>query len=385
MSDNNNASFEHKRKRKSSLPFNMTVSGVVKIVTSSAMGLWFGIAMEKSRVFEPFNIRDQMSFDKFIMVKMFLSAVVAGQIAILALSYLAPKSLRQTRQVFAGCVNRRGMIDVAIGGTLLGAGMTVAGACPGMVVIQSASFVENSTYTLAGLFLGGYVYAVLHSTIEKYFHKKIFPNNFLDQILDVPLKMLLPISAIMFAAIIAVVEYFFPWKSELPIPNVEGTTFMSQHAWSPIVSGAIIGALQLPAILLVGDTLGSSSSYMTVCSQMVPSSETVYSIFSHLDMFKSGVENWWQVVYLMSAAVGAFMSSQLGVVDINDAIVVHGVSPVAAFVGGIMMMLGARIAGGCTSGHGLSGMGLLAARSFVAVPMMFAGAMGTSFLFGQWL
>eukprot|EP00055_Hartaetosiga_balthica_P018782 m.135351 g.135351 ORF g.135351 m.135351 type:complete len:385 (+) comp9939_c0_seq1:99-1253(+) len=375
--------FHVKARRKSSLPFNMKVSDALKILTSSAMGIFFGVAMEKSRVFEPFNIRAQMSFDKFIMVKMFLSAVVAGQISMLALSYLAPKSLKHARQGFAGCVNRRGIVDVAAGGILLGSGMTISGACPGMVVIQSASFVENSFYTLAGLIFGGYVYALIHKTVEKYFHRKVHAHNFADEVLDIPLKLLLPISALMFAGVIAVIEHFFPWKTELAFQNVPGTSFMTQRSWSPIVSGAIIGMLQFPAILLVGDTLGSSSSYMTVCAQMTPTSETAYSIFSHLEAFKDGVENWWQVVYLVFAAVGAFLSSQLGVVSLDDAVIVPGVQPISAILGGFIMMLGARIAGGCTSGHGLSGMGLLAVRSFIAVPMMFAGAMGTSYLFGN--
>lgn len=42
---------------------------------------------------------------------------------------------------------------------------------------------------------------------------------------------------------------------------------------------------------------------------------------------------------------------------------------------------GSRLASGCTSGHGLSGMALLAIQSIVAVPAMFAGGIITSFAF----
>jgi uncharacterized membrane protein YedE/YeeE len=44
-----------------------------------------------------------------------------------------------------------------------------------------------------------------------------------------------------------------------------------------------------------------------------------------------------------------------------------------AFLAGFVMLLGARIAGGCTSGHGISGMAQLSVGSTVAVAAMFAG------------
>jgi uncharacterized membrane protein YedE/YeeE len=51
-----------------------------------------------------------------------------------------------------------------------------------------------------------------------------------------------------------------------------------------------------------------------------------------------------------------------------------------AFLGGFILLLGARIADGCTSGHGLSGMAQLAVGSTVAVAAMFAGGIATAML-----
>lgn len=47
---------------------------------------------------------------------------------------------------------------------------------------------------------------------------------------------------------------------------------------------------------------------------------------------------------------------------------------VAAFVGGAVMMFGARMAKGCTSGHALTGTAQLALSSWVFSPIMFATA-----------
>ncbi|WP_353934658.1 YeeE/YedE thiosulfate transporter family protein [Acinetobacter baumannii] len=44
------------------------------------------------------------------------------------------------------------------------------------------------------------------------------------------------------------------------------------------------------------------------------------------------------------------------------------------------MLLGARIADGCTTGHGLSGIAQLAVGSTVAVAAMFTGGIATALL-----
>ena len=55
-----------------------------------------------------------------------------------------------------------------------------------------------------------------------------------------------------------------------------------------------------------------------------------------------------------------------------------------AFAGGALMMFGARLAQGCTSGHGISGALQLAVSSWLFVPMLFGAAIATTFLiFGK--
>jgi uncharacterized membrane protein YedE/YeeE len=51
-----------------------------------------------------------------------------------------------------------------------------------------------------------------------------------------------------------------------------------------------------------------------------------------------------------------------------------------AFAGGLLMLFGARIADGCTSGHGSSGSAQLAFGSFVAIGAMFAGGILSAFV-----
>jgi len=57
------------------------------------------------------------------------------------------------------------------------------------------------------------------------------------------------------------------------------------------------------------------------------------------------------------------------------------ISNARAVFGGAVMVVGARIAGGCTSGHGISGMSQLSVSSIISVVSMFgAGILGSALL-----
>lgn len=93
----------------------------------------------------------------------------------------------------------------------------------------------------------------------------------------------------MMAVITGIIEYYVPWTSDLP---VFATPWKS--AWPPILSGAIIGSLQIPAVMVLGDTLGSSSAYMTALAQALVS-PSLEKAACHINGYKNGADNWWQV------------------------------------------------------------------------------------------
>lgn len=51
-----------------------------------------------------------------------------------------------------------------------------------------------------------------------------------------------------------------------------------------------------------------------------------------------------------------------------------------AFIGGFLIIYGARLAGGCPSGHGLSGMSQMAISAFIVVAGFFAGGIPLALL-----
>src|SRR5215468_364664 len=92
------------------------------IAVGLVMGVVFGLALEKSRVFEPGMIVGQMQLRNFIMLKVFLTAVATGAIVLAVLNGLGYVRLQPRAAAWAAN---------AVGGLLLGAGISLTGACPG--------------------------------------------------------------------------------------------------------------------------------------------------------------------------------------------------------------------------------------------------------------
>ena len=165
---------------------------------------------------------------------------------------------------------------------------------------------------------------------------------------------------------------------------------LSEKAWSPYVAGGVIGLLQIPAFLLIETALGASSSYVTIggliASWIDPSVVNIDYVAKHV---ATTGKNWWQVALVGGVAIGAFLSMKMSGASRAPispiwSRALGSASPAKrygiAFFGGFLMLFGARIADGCTSGHGISGMAQLAVGSTVAVAAMFAGGIATAML-----
>lgn len=82
---------------------------------------------------------------------------------------------------------------------------------------------------------------------------------------------------------------------------------------------------------------------------------------------------YWPLVFAIMAVAGAFIARQIGGARALSSPSI-AVMPIESFGGGFLLVFGSRLAAGCTSGHGISGMGSLATGSYIAVAAMFAGA-----------
>jgi uncharacterized protein len=159
-------------------------------------------------------------------------------------------------------------------------------------------------------------------------------------------------------------------------------------AWSPYLVGAGIGLLSWLTFYFSDKPIGASSFYATLAGfigQLVAKRHT-----DSLAYFKANPPQIdWGFVFVISTILGAFIAAWTGgeirnellhpmwVDRFGDSIVLRGV---IGFAGGVLMAFGARLAGGCTSGHGISGTLQLNAGSWLTVTFMFIAAIATAML-----
>ena len=164
---------------------------------------------------------------------------------------------------------------------------------------------------------------------------------------------------------------------------------LHEKAWSPYAAGILIGLLQIPAFLVIETALGTSSSYVTIAAHIAALADASIGKMDYLAKHMYGAKNLWQVAMVIGIAMGAFVSMKMSgarrqaISPAWKRAVGFDTLPARApmaFAGGFVMVLGARIADGCTTGHGISGMAQLAVGSTVAVAAMFAGAIAVALM-----
>lgn len=178
----------------------------VIIIIGVLMGLVFGFALEKGRVFEPGVIVGQMQLRNFTMLKMFLSAVATTAIVLIVLTTLFDVSLHPKATHYYANI---------AGGLLLGLGMVLSGACPGTVLAQVGAGYKDAWFTIIGGLAGAFTYGVLYPSLKPIFFAEGPGKITLHEISGMPYGMLAGVLAVLCLAIIFALEKFQPWRDGL--------------------------------------------------------------------------------------------------------------------------------------------------------------------------
>ena len=164
---------------------------------------------------------------------------------------------------------------------------------------------------------------------------------------------------------------------------------LKQKEWSPYLAGALLGVVYIASIALTGLVPGGSGAFENIAgliAQVVAPALASNTYFK----FVMPPSISWEVILLVGIFFGAFVSSKLSG-DFKLAAVpdaqwrrVFGTSVwkrwLVAFAGGIILEVGAGIAGGCTSGLAIGGGLFLAPAAFVFIAGMFASGIPTAML-----
>jgi hypothetical protein len=160
---------------------------------------------------------------------------------------------------------------------------------------------------------------------------------------------------------------------------------MQVNSWRPYIAGGLVGVLATASVLVSTKVLGKPK-YLGASTTFVRSAGLIEKTVAndhveHNAYYQSKkVKFDWQFMVVTGILVGAFAASM-----IDRSFKVESVPPVwcerfgpgvsvravGAFLGGIVAMFGARLAGGCPSGHGLSGLMQLSISGFLAMAGFF--------------
>lgn len=158
---------------------------------------------------------------------------------------------------------------------------------------------------------------------------------------------------------------------------------MELKSWSPYLVGAGIGVLSWFAFATANHPLGITTAFENTAAlsiEAVSENEQANSYFADQEKKGKPPKIGWEWMLVAGVFLGAFLSSQLS--GDREPVRVPEIWKrrfgdsarkrfVWAFLGAGLMMFGARLAEGCTSGHGLSGTLQLAVSSWVFITLAF--------------
>jgi uncharacterized membrane protein YedE/YeeE len=164
--------------------------------------------------------------------------------------------------------------------------------------------------------------------------------------------------------------------------------WLGLERWSPYAVGIGIGVLSWLAFVLSDTTIGTSTAFARtsgMIERLFRGDKTLER--PYYQKYKPVVDWGWMLVVgiAIGALISALLSGTLALTWVPDLwLAAFGDTPVARFfialVGGILMGIGSRWAGGCTSGHGISGTLQLAVSSWLAAICFFASGIATALL-----
>ena len=152
--------------------------------------------------------------------------------------------------------------------------------------------------------------------------------------------------------------------------------------WPWWFSGILIG-LTVPALyLLTGQGFGISTSFQQLGAMFLPESQLDY-----FKKFNRG-KGMWTLMFAFGIALGGFVATNFLSYEAIEFLPESYFSlggAIRLFIGGILIGFGTRYAGGCTSGHSITGISNLNWPSLVATIFFFVGGLTVTWGLGNWI
>ena len=263
---------------------------------------------------------------------------------------------------------------IVLGGILFGIGMAILGYCPGTLAI---SLGEGSLDALAGILgglLGGFTFTWLLPSI----HTVLGPSYG-----NISLKSLTQEHPVLYFILVVILSAVFVFLAFLLHKSEQKTNKNPNYRW--LYSGIALAVLNGVVFLKVTTNrpIGASTSYPYVSDYITGLTNNGYFAKIH-------VPGHWELIFLAGAFLTALVFSLLdGSFQFKSVYSVWATAKgtsikkrlIWAFIAGFILLFGARTAGGCTSGHILSGGMQFALSSLVFGIVVFSTFVITGKLF----
>lgn len=259
---------------------------------------------------------------------------------------------------------------IMLGGVIFGIGMAILGYCPGTLAISLGEGSLDAFWGIIGGLLGGLIYTFLLPAVQPI----LGPDMGI-----ISLNTVLGDSPVVFYLLVFVIGAVFITAS-FALNKIDG-----KKDWTWLYAGAGLAVLNAIVFLSVTTNriIGASTTYPYLADLLAGTTANDY--FAKIQ--KPGE---WELLFLggafASGIVISLLRKEFKLTLIHDNWKKYkGTSSLKriiwAFVGGFILIFGARMAGGCTSGHVISGGMQLALSSMVFAVFVFIGLLVTGRLF----
>lgn len=326
-------------------------------------GFIFGLILQYANLNKYNTISGVAMLKDFTVPKAILVALAVGTILV-------------NLEVMMGLVNYEikplvvgGLI---IGGILFGIGMATLGYCPGTLPISAGQGAIDAWIGILGGLTAGIIYTIYFPYFQDFLGPNLGKINLYNIISNKNLFML-------FTLILSILYFLFAFW----INSKEGS---KNYRW--LIAGILIGILNPLFILVVSSPIGASATYPYLSAEIC--SLTLADLSNNTYFQKIMAPGYRELIFL----IGAFLSGLIVSLLTRQfkPVLIHenwknyrGTSKIEriiwSFIGGFLLILGARMAGGCTSGHIISGIMQLAISGFIFGIFVFASLLITGYLF----
>ncbi len=323
-------------------------------------GFLFGALLQSARLNKYNTISGMARLEDYTVAKAIAVAVGVGAILLSVEIGLGYASWHTKPILMAG---------IAVGGLIFGAGMAILGYCPGTLPVSLGEGSVDALIGIVGGIAGGVVYTLIQPSIKGMLGPDLGKHTLESALGGGALYYLLT-----FVFGLALVGTAF-WLNKLE----------NKKNYNWLFAGIGLAVLNCIVFLtaIFDRQIGASTTYPYVGDLLTGLTQN--------DYFASTVKpGQWELIFLTGSLLSGLVISLIRK-DFKIQLIhsgwakTEGHSPVKrivwAFIGGFIMLIGARMAGGCTSGHVISGGMQIAASSLLFGAFVFAGLLVTGKLF----